>query len=605
MSDDGSDDGSDGGARRPAAIRSVDAAARWGTVHDDLWPRFPAGLDGDELDRLAAAAFWCNEPARSIEVHQEAYRRHRSDGQPERAARSTWHLFYEHWLVGEGAVARGWLERGRRLLAPIDPDESGVSAGWLAVARADVLQADAEPTAALEAATAARLAGERHHDPDLLAMALQAEGRMLMAVGRRDDGLRRLDEAMVSVVADELQPLFTGWVYCNVIATCHGVGDVRRANEWSTAALRWCDSLREGQLYPGLCRVYAAELAQLRGDWGAAEAQARQACADLAAYDRRYAGAAHYVVGELCRLQGRYEEADQAFVAANELGRVPQPGLALLQADGGRVDEALAALRSVAQGAAHRADGTLLPTLQVLTALLDVAELAADRPVVEATVATITEIAREAPTIELATAYAHSARGRAAASSIDVGGDRAGSEVERGSEAATELQQARVLFDAVGHPYEAARQRLHLARLADATADSMTARLEREAANAMLAELGAAPTPTTASVSKREAAPGVASAPEQPGTPSTAASADALTALAALTDREREVLALAAAGLTNKDIAARLHLSPHTVARHFGNIFAKLGVRSRTAASSLAVAAGLGPSAPTRPHGQD
>jgi DNA-binding NarL/FixJ family response regulator len=55
-----------------------------------------------------------------------------------------------------------------------------------------------------------------------------------------------------------------------------------------------------------------------------------------------------------------------------------------------------------------------------------------------------------------------------------------------------------------------------------------------------------------------------------------------------LTGREVELLALVATGKTNREIAAALVISEHTVARHVQNILAKLGVSSRTAASAFA-----------------
>ena len=57
-----------------------------------------------------------------------------------------------------------------------------------------------------------------------------------------------------------------------------------------------------------------------------------------------------------------------------------------------------------------------------------------------------------------------------------------------------------------------------------------------------------------------------------------------------LTLRELEVLRLVAAGRSNREIAAALVISEHTVARHLQNIFAKLGVPSRTAATAFAFA---------------
>ncbi len=63
--------------------------------------------------------------------------------------------------------------------------------------------------------------------------------------------------------------------------------------------------------------------------------------------------------------------------------------------------------------------------------------------------------------------------------------------------------------------------------------------------------------------------------------------------LASLTKREREVLMLLAAGLTNREIADRLYTSPNTVKKQVGSIFSKLGVHTRAAAARLAVEYGL------------
>ncbi|MFD6463584.1 response regulator transcription factor, partial [Streptomyces roseolus] len=60
-----------------------------------------------------------------------------------------------------------------------------------------------------------------------------------------------------------------------------------------------------------------------------------------------------------------------------------------------------------------------------------------------------------------------------------------------------------------------------------------------------------------------------------------------------LTAREAEVLRLVAGGATNKGVARSLVISEHTVARHLNNIFAKLGVSTRSAATAYAYAHGL------------
>lgn len=536
------------------AEQSATGPGHWRAIHDRLASRDLDDLTGDELDRLASARFWLNDPAGSIEAHQLACRRHQADGEPLLAVRSTWFLFYEHWLVGEAAVARGWLERGRRLLDPEDPERETVVGGWLDMAEADVALADGNADAAALQAEAARRTGQRLDDVDLTAMALQVEGRALVAAGDRQRGLARLDDAMVSVIGNELEPLYTGWVYCNAIGTWHAVGEIERATEWSDAALKWCESIAEGLLYPGLCRVYAAELAQLRGDWDQAEHQARQASADLATYDARYAGAAHYVVGDLCRLRGRDTAAEHEFATAESLGRAPQPGRSLLHAQQGRPAEALDALdgalrQPVAEGDAVVAD------IQTLLSLSDVAKATGADELVVAACRRVQQLADGNDT-ELVVAYRETAAGRAAA----IAGD-----VEASSR---HLGRAVQAFDALGLPYDASLRRLELATIAAAAGDDDLAAAATTAATAALERLGA-PLPTVAADTRVDGQLGLLSA------------------------REQEVLGLVAAGLTNQGIAAELHLSPHTVARHLANIFAKLGVRSRTAASSMAVAAGL------------
>lgn len=528
-------------------------------------------LTASELDELALARFWSNEPWRSVEARRAAHQRWLDEGDVDRAVRSAWFVFYEHWLVGEVAVAQGWLGRARRLVT--DPDS--VVAGWVALAEADVAAAAGDADEALEQGRRAVRIGQAAGDRDLLAMGQQSEGRRLIDVGRTREGLACLDEAMVAVIGNELEPLFVGWIYCNVISTCHAVGDLRRANEWSEAALRWCAELRDGLLYPGLCRVYAAQLARLRGEWATAERDARQACEDLLAFDERYAGAAHQVVGDVCRLQGRHDEADAFYRRASELGHDPQPGLALLRAGVGQLDEGLGALRSTVDQVGSVPGSALLPHLERLSAVVELADRAGDTAILssaaeaamavtappEAGGVTSATSAGGTSAGEVAEAYALSIRGRVALA-LGTPGEAVGL-LRRAVDALVDL----------GLPYEAACTRLQLASAAAASGDELTATMERASALAALERLGAVTPPVT-------------SAPTLAGSTSTAGAGP-------LSGRELEVLALVAGGLTNRDVAARLHLSEHTVARHLSNIYTKLGVRTRTAAVSAATTRGL------------
>jgi DNA-binding NarL/FixJ family response regulator len=60
-----------------------------------------------------------------------------------------------------------------------------------------------------------------------------------------------------------------------------------------------------------------------------------------------------------------------------------------------------------------------------------------------------------------------------------------------------------------------------------------------------------------------------------------------------MTDREVEVLRLVAKGYSNRDVASMLFISERTVHRHLSNVFTKLGVTSRTAATVYAFEHGI------------
>ena len=239
-------------------------------------------------------------------------------------------------------MAGGWLDRARRHATEA---ASAVEAGFVAVADADCAAAEGNLDAAADHAHRALEIGRDADNADLAAMALQTRGRMLVALGQPREGMALLDEAMLAAVNGELDPLFTGWVYCNLLSTCHDVADLRRAGEWNDAAMRWCEQLRDGAFYPGICRLHVVELACLRGTWEAAEANARRACAELTAHDPRFAGEAYYLAGEMRRLVGDLEGAQEAFAQAHQLGRLPQPGLARVRVAQDRPDAAAKGLR--------------------------------------------------------------------------------------------------------------------------------------------------------------------------------------------------------------------------------------------------------------------
>ena len=82
----------------------------------------------------------------------------------------------------------------------------------------------------------------RHGQTDLVAFATTVWGRALIKAGRLQEGLSRLDEAMVAVIDRDTSPRTTSLLYCSAIATCHEVREFARAREWTLALGAWLDT---------------------------------------------------------------------------------------------------------------------------------------------------------------------------------------------------------------------------------------------------------------------------------------------------------------------------------------------------------------------------
>jgi DNA-binding CsgD family transcriptional regulator len=128
------------------------------------------------------------------------------------------------------------------------------------------------------------------------------------------------------------------------------------------------------------------------------------------------------------------------------------------------------------------------------------------------------------------------------------------------------LRRAWTAWQELEAPYEAARVRVLVGLACRALGDEESAAMEFDAAGWVFRQLGAAPDLARLDALSRR----------------TTATVGGLTA------RELEVLRLVAAGMTNREIAATLIISDHTVRRHLQNIFAKLGVPTRAAATAFA-----------------
>jgi DNA-binding CsgD family transcriptional regulator len=536
----------------PAIGRGREALARgaWPDAYDALRDADPSLLTARDLEGLADSAWWTSRFQESVETRTKAYAAYAAQGDDLRSAGVAARLAIEHFVRDEHSVGAGFLMRARRHAEAVP---EGAEHGFLAMVEATVARFSGDTEGAVELADRAVEVGQRVGDRDLVAMSLHTKGLALIDAGRIAEGLPLMDEAMAAVVAGDLSPYFTGIIYCALIGACLELSDVRRAGEWSDAAREWCESLPSSAPFPGMCRVNRAELARLRGLWTEAEAEAVRATDELEPFDPGLAASALVQVGEIRRRMGDLTGAEQAFARAQELGGDPQPGMALLRLARGKVEPSRTALRLALAGEAQPARRVRLLAADVHAAIeagaLDDARAGADE------IGTIAFEART-PAFEAAAAMA--------AGAVHLAEGDVARALERLPRAAAAWQDLRL-------PYETAQARALRGRALRAGGDEEGARAELRAALESFERLGAAP--------DAEATARLLGGPE------------ALPR--GLTAREAEVLRLVAAGKTNRDIAVELVISEHTVARHLQNMFAKLGVSSRAAATAYAYEHGL------------
>lgn len=501
----------------------------------------------DDLELLAQAAYLCGEDAASEKAWIEVNQRSVEKADWARAARCAFWLGVTLQARSERAKAGGWFARAQRVLE--DNDHDCVERGWLLVGAGLKLHHERNYAASMQAWEQALEVGKRFQDVDLVATARQGLGRILIKQGRISEGSPMLDESMVAVLANEVSAIPAGIIYCSVIEACQEMLDIARAQEWVAALSEWVDAQPDLVPYRGRCQLHRSEIMTLEGRWADAAEEVAQACERLADPPQPQLGMALNRQAEVHRLRGEFDAAEESYRQAREKAFVLQPGWALLKLARGETEAAVAAIQRSYEAASKE-----VTRCRVLPAYVEIMLAAAN---IGAAKAGHEELARIAETLDSPFLRGVALRCKGAVLLAE----------GHAADALATFAKVWEHWFALEVPYESARLRLLIAQSSKQAGDEYTCAAEFDAAKRVFEQLGAAH-----DLKMLEVLSGSIPA-ETPG---------------GLSPREVEILTLVAKGKSNREIASELVISERTVARHMSNIFNKLNVTSRTAASAFA-----------------
>jgi ATP/maltotriose-dependent transcriptional regulator MalT len=526
------------------------AAGRWQDARAGYETALVDGERGEALFGLALALWWLGEPVAAIALEERAFRQFRRAGEHAQAANTALYLCLGHAMTfGNTAAARGWLERGSRIVdrAALEP-----LAGWMLLCRAVIEQDEGDPVAAEKWARGALTKADAHEDVDLDVCARSVLGAALVDQGRLVDGTAHLDDAMAGALGGDVEVLDSVVLACcRTIASCSRAGDVGRATRWIRASESFNQRFGSPHLHT-TCRIHHGRLLFLAGRWAEAEQELTTALGVGALAEPLLRTTALAALAELRLAQGSPEEAQRLLEGHEGHDAALAVSCAVLVALG-RAELAADRLR-------RRIDARVPPLDEAwLRWGLVIAEIAAGHH--ESAIHEARELAELAAAVDVPLVSARTAH--ALGQSLLAAGDPT---------AAGHLERAQLAFLDLRLPYDAARCQLGLARLPHVSRDLAAA----DAAGALevFEELGARSDADAAAALLRSL--GVRAVRRGPN------------AGASLTGREREILALLGEGLSNREIAERLFITPKTVEHHVGRVLAKLGLRRRGEAAAWA-----------------
>ena len=441
----------------------------WDLAYDAL-KAVESDLPAEGLKYLAEAAWWIGRPDEAFVASETAFQRFETLGDHIAAGKQAWLLSLDYHSAGQHSLAEAWHSKALRYLG--DAEGSADEALFLYL-QAQAAAGEAEWDSGRKILVRVVELAERYDDKTLAARGRMLQGMMDIESGEVDRGMMLLGEATASVGAGAVDPKTAGVLMCNMISTCWDMADFAGAAEWTENAQRWFER-NDVPGYPGICRVRRAEIRTLRGDWTLAETELHIATDELQRYRiAGYVGEAKYALGEIEFRRGNLDEAVAYFREANELGRDPLPGYALVLARRGDRD---AAIESLQRSLTRRTER--MQQSRVLLPLVDLL-IAAGR-ISEATqaAAELEELAKQCGTGAM--------RGWAemAAAACLEAEDALDDAVEK-------LDAAAEIWDRLDVPYELASTRARRAQLRYQVGDKAGADLDMEAAYSIFERLGA------------------------------------------------------------------------------------------------------------------
>lgn len=462
--------------------RAREAAGRrdWQQAHDFLVEEDASTpLSGPDLALLADVAYATGRLDVTIDAWERACTWNMRAGNHLAAAGAAVHVAM-HLLFDTAMMApvRGWISKAERLLE--GQCETPVHA-WLAVVRNYERLLSGDFQNARQWARHAIDVGARC-DPAAAAVGRIAEARSLILEGKVSEGLDLLNEAAVATVSGELDPLFTGLVYCELVCAFQGLAQYDQAEEWTVAMERWCHGQPVGSLH-GRCRVHRAEILRLRGCCVDAEREALLACEELRPYLRRELGWPLTELGRIRLRTGDIQGAEKAFRAAHEIGWDPQPGLALVHLAKGDIALAAESVRDALENPLKVPSKELPPNTELrraplLEAQVEIGVAAGDIETARAAADELAQVAArfESKALVASAALAHGRVGLAQ-------GDAAA--------ARRDFEEAAHLWNEIGAPYETALARMGVGHAYRAQSNDERAVLEFRAARSAFERAGA------------------------------------------------------------------------------------------------------------------